>query len=51
MENKALTANKSILAWLDKQIELVKPARIDGRDDKAQPRTSAGLLSAQNQGK
>ena len=28
MENKALTANKSILAWLDKQIELVKPARI-----------------------
>ena len=28
MENKALTANKSILEWLDKQIELVKPARI-----------------------
>ncbi|MBR1811110.1 MAG: phosphoenolpyruvate carboxykinase (GTP) [Clostridia bacterium] len=28
MENKALTTNKSILAWLDQQIELVKPAKI-----------------------
>ncbi len=28
MENKALTTNKSILAWLDEKIELVKPDKI-----------------------